>query len=153
MTPMLVFNQEHLKQFRFKQLFNELGWDLPAQQQPYTVAVNDDAWLLDVIAVKKGVQILHCRPDAQDRLPDYAIRQKIERKVTSDVQEHLIVFTDAAKTTQVWQWVSRVQGKTAQYREVHFRQGETPELLAQKLSRLQFTLDEEELLTVLGVTQ
>ncbi len=153
MTAMPVINQEHLKQFRFKQLFNELGWDLPAQQQPYTVAVGDETWLLDVVAVKKGVQILHCRPDAHGQLPEYTTRQKIERKVTPEVREHLIVFTDRAQTTQVWQWVARVPGKTAQYREVNFRQGETPELLTQKLSRLHFTLDEEELLTVLGVTQ
>ena len=152
-----TFNQDHIKQFQFKQLFNELGWDLPTQQQPFSVAVGATAsttvWLLDVVAVKKGVQVLHCGADAQGRLPDYATRQKIERKVTPEVREHLIVFTDAAQTTQVWQWVSRLQGKTAQYREVVFRKGETPELLTQKLSRLHFTLDEEELLTVLGVTQ
>ena len=150
---MPAFNQEHLKKFRFKQLFNDLGWDLPAQQQPYSVAVGDDTWLLDVMAHKRGVQVLHCRPDAQGHLPDYATRQKIERKVTPDVREHLIVFTDAAQTVQVWQWVAREKGKTAQYREVHFRKGEAPELLTQKLSRLHFALDEEEMLTVLGVTQ
>ena len=150
---MPAFNQEHLKQFRFKQLFNDLGWDLPAQQQPYPVAVGDDTWLLDVIAHKRSVQVLHCRPDAQGRLPDYATRQRIERKVTPDVREHLIVFTDAAQTVQVWQWVNRAQGQTAQYREVTFRSGETPELLTQKLSRLKFTLDEEDALrSVLDVT-
>ncbi len=148
-----AFNQDHIKRFQFKQLFNELGWDLPAQQQPFSVAVGMDTWLLDAVAVKKGVQVLHCRADVNGHLPDYATRQKIERKVTPDVREHLIVFTDEAQTTQVWQWVSRVQGKTAQYREVVVRKGETPELLTQKLSRLHFTLDEEELLTVLGVTQ
>ena len=146
------FNQDHIKHFRFKALFNELGWDLPQQQQPYSVVVGDAAWQLAVVAVKKGVQILHCQPSEAGALPDYATRQKIERKVTPEVREHLIVFTDAAQTTQVWQWVNRTQGKTAQYREVHFRGGEAPELLTQKLSRLQFTLDEEELLTVLGVT-
>ena len=150
---MPVFNQEHIKHYRFKQLFNELGWDAPAQQQPYSVLVGDDTWLLDVVAHKKSVQVLHCRPGAQGQLPDYATRQKIERKITTDVREHLIVFTNEAKTLQVWQWVTRQAGKPAQYREVFFRQGEAPELLAQKLSRLHFTLDEEELLTVLGVTQ
>ena len=152
MTSMSAINQEHLKHFRFKQLFNELGWDSPAQQQPYRVAVSNDIWQLDAVAIKKGVQVLQCRPDADGRLPDYATRQKIERKVTIDVREHLIVFADAAQTTQIWQWVSRVPDKTAQYREVNFRKGETPELLTQKLSRLHFTLVEEELLTVLGVT-
>ena len=128
---MPIFNQEHLKQFRFKELFNELGWDLPTQQQPLSVAVGNDTWLLDPVAIKRGVQVLHCQPDATGGLPDYATRQKIERKVTPEVREHLLVFTDAAQTTQVWQWVSRLQGKTAQYREVVFRQGETPELLTQ----------------------
>ena len=149
---MPVFNQEHLRQFRFKHLFNELGWDAPAQQQPYSVAVGEDTWLLDVVALKKGVQVLHCQPGAQGQMPDYATRQKIERKVTPEVREHLIVFSNGAKTIQVWQWVTRQTGKPAQYREVFFRQGETPELLTQKLSRLHFALDEEELLTVLGVT-
>jgi hypothetical protein len=149
---MPAFNQEHLKHYRFKHLFNELGWDAPAQQQPYSVAVGDDTWLLDVVALKKGVQVLHCRPGPQGGLPDYATRQKIERKITPDVREHLIVFTNQAKSSQVWQWVTRLAGKPAQYREVSFRQGEAPELLTQKLSRLRFTLDEEELLTVLGVT-
>lgn len=149
---MPAFNQEHLKHYRFKHLFNELGWDAPAQQQPYSVPVGKDTWLLNVVAVKKGVQVLHCQPGAQGQLPDYATRQKIERKVTPDVREHLIVFTNEAKTLQVWQWVTRQAGKPAQYREVFFRLGEAPELLTQKLSRLHFTLDEEELLTVLGVT-
>lgn len=153
MTPMPLFNQEHLKQFRFKLLFNELGWDLPTQQQPYSVAVGDAIWLLDVVAVKKGVQVLHCRPDGEGRIPDYATRQKIERKVTLEALHHLIVFADASQTMQVWQWVSRLQGKTAQYREVFFRKGETPELLTQKLSRLQFTLDEEDQLNVVIVGQ
>ena len=150
---MPVFNPEHLKLYRFKHLFNELGWEAPEQQQPYSVLVGDDTWLLDVVAHKKSVQVLHCRPGAQGQLPDYATRQKIERKITPDVREHLIVFTNEAETLQVWQWVTRQAGKPAQYREVFFRQGEAPELLAQKLSRLHFTLDEEELLTVLGVTQ
>ncbi|MFN7881418.1 MAG: Eco57I restriction-modification methylase domain-containing protein, partial [bacterium] len=151
---MTVFNQEHLRQFRFRELFvNDLGWDLPAQQQPFSVEVADVVWVLQVVAHKRGVQVLHCLPGEDGRLPDYATRQNIERKITPDVREHLIVFTDAAQTTQIWQWVSRQSGKTAQYREVHFRKGETPELLAQKLSRLHFALDEEELLTVLGVTQ
>lgn len=149
---MSIFNQDHLTQFRFKQLFiTDLGWDVPAQQSPYVVEVGEETWQLMVVAHKRGVQFLHCQPNANGNLPDYATRQKIERKITPDVREHLIVFTNAAKTTQIWQWVSRLSGKTAQYREVQFHQGETPELLTQKLERLRFTLDEEELLTVLGV--
>ena len=150
-----AFNQDHIKRFQFKQLFNELGWDLPTQQQPFSIAVGTDTWLLDVVAVKKGVQVLHCRPGTQGHLPDYAMRQKIERKVTAEALHHLIVFTDAAKSRQVWQWVTRQHGKPVQYREVAYEatKDQDPALLTQKLSRLRFTLDEEDLLTVLGVAE
>lgn len=151
---MPVFNQEHLKHYRFKKLFIEdLGWDIPEQQLPFNVTVGEDTWLLDVVAHKRSVQVLHCRPGAQGQLPDYATRQKIERKITPDVREHLIVFTNEAKTVQVWQWVTRQTGKPAQYREVFFRHGEAAELLAQKLSRLHFLLDEEDGLNVIKVTE
>ena len=150
---MPTFSQEHLQHHRFKQLFNELGWDAPAQQQPYSIPMGESTWRLKVVAHKKGVQVLHCQPGEQGELPDYATRQKIERKITPEVREHLIVFTNEAKTVQVWQWVMRQTGKPAQYREVFFRQSEAPELLTQKLSRLHFALEEEELLTVLGVTE
>ncbi len=155
--PNVTINTKLLSEFRFKELFNELGWDRPAQQVPYPVQVMHSGkpqdWALEVIAHKRGVQILHCLPDADGQPPGYSARQKIERKITPEVREHLIVFTNAAQTIQIWQWVNRQPGKPAQYREVAFRKGETPELLAQKLSRLYFTLDEEELLSVLGVAK
>ena len=47
---MADFNLEHVKQFRFKPLFNELGWDQPAQHQPFTVTIGDEAFALDVVA-------------------------------------------------------------------------------------------------------
>jgi hypothetical protein len=131
---MPAFSQEHLKQYCFKHLFNELGWDAPDQQQPYSVAVDDDTWLLDVVALKKGVQVLHCHSGAQGGLPDYANRQKIECKITPGVREHPIVFNNQAKTFQAWQWVTRLAGKPAQFREVSIRQGEAPELLTQRLT-------------------
>ena len=150
---MTDFNLLHLTSFQFPKLFNELGWDNPAQQQPYTVAVGEIDYALEVVAHKKGVQILHCQPDNEGHIPDYATRQKIERKITAEVREHLIVFTDAAQTTQIWQWVARDPGRPNQYREVSWRHGDVPELLKQKLSAIAFSLSEEESLTVLGVTQ
>ena len=149
---MTDFNLDHIQHFRFAALFNELGWDRPAQQAPYAIDVGEQRFLLDVVADKHGVQILHCRPDADSQIPPYALRQKIERKVTTEVREHLIVFTNAAQTAQVWQWVARAPGRPSQYRELTWRPGESAELLRQKLASIAFTLDEEETLTVLGVT-
>ncbi len=150
---MPAFNPLHIEQQNFVALFNELGWDNPAQQQPYTVIAKNQSFELKSVAVKRGVQVLHVQPNAQGNTPDYATRQTIERKITKDVREHLIVYTNRAKTVQIWQWVSRSAGKPTQYRELRVAKGETPELLKQKLERLAFTLEEENLLNVLSVAR
>jgi hypothetical protein len=150
---MANFNLKHLEQFDFVHLFNELGWDIPALQQPYVVVVNEETYLLDAVAIKQSVQVLHCRPDIKGRVPGYAIRQKIERKVTLVAREHLIIFTDTALLAQVWQWVSRAPGHPNQYREVAWRSGDSAELLKQKLGAIAFSLEEEELLVVSDVTR
>jgi hypothetical protein len=140
-------------QFKFAELFNQLGWENPPSQGPLSVNTGDVTYVLDVVVHKRGVQILHCRPDADGRMPEYAVRQKIDRKVTQEAREHLIIFTDAAKTSQVWQWVARAPARPNQYREVSWRQGESAELLKQKLGAIAFTLDEEERLLVTDVTR
>jgi hypothetical protein len=149
----LKFNNQLIESFDFKVLFNELGWDSPPQQQPYTVSVGESTFCLDVAAHKRGVQILVCRPDDLGQLPDYATRQKIERRVTTEVREHLIIFTNTAKSVQVWQWVSREPGRPSQYREITWRMGENAELLQQKLRAIAFSLNEEETLSVTGVAE
>ena len=151
-TDMTDFNLDHIKHFRFAELFNELGWERPVQQQPFTVDVDNTRYLLQSVANKRGVQILQCQPNEDGRIPSYAVRQKIERRITREVREHLIVFVDQAHATQIWQWVNREPGRLAQYRELVVREGQASELLRQKLGALKFTIDEEELLTVLGVT-
>ena len=149
---MAAFNIGLLQTFCFEPLFNEIGWDRPVHLLLYTVDVDGQRFSLKVVAHKRGVQILHCQPGTDGQIPPYALRQKIDRKVTTEVREHLIVFTNAAQNAQVWQWVARVPGRPSQYRELTWRPGESAELLRQKLASIAFTLDEEETLTVLGVT-
>ena len=55
----------------------------------------------------------------EDDIPDYTTRSKIEREVTKSVHEHLIIFTNHEKTTQIWQWVKREAGRPAQRRELN----------------------------------
>lgn len=140
-----------LQAFDFIRLFNELGWD----QLHVGLEKEVDGHLYDLqpIAIKKGVQVLHCAPGPAGKMPSYAVRQKIERKVTPDAREHLIIFTDAAQSRQIWQWVSRAPGRPTQYREVKWQQGQATELLGQKLKSIAFDLDEEESLTVFGVAE
>ena len=142
---------QQLQAFKFIELFNQLGWDrltIGLEKE-----VGSTVYSLQPIAQKRGIQILLCLPDSDGAIPPYAIRQKIERKVTADAREHLIIFADAAQTGQVWQWVSRAPGRPAQYREVKWQQGQPTELLEQKLKAISFALGEEESLTVFGVAE
>ena len=142
---------QQLQAFKFVDLFNQLGWDR------FSVGIEKEVggqvFKLQPVAQKRGIQILHCLPDSEGAIPPYAIRQKIERKVTADAREHLIIFTDAAQTRQIWQWVSRATGRPTQYREVKWQAGQPTELLEQKLKAISFDLDEEERLTVFGVAE
>ncbi len=72
---------------------------------------------------------------AGERLPDHAIRRKIEHQAAKSAHEHLIVFTDADRTTQVWQWVKREPGKPIACREHTFHKNQPGDALIQKLER------------------
>ena len=84
-------------------------------------------------------------------MPDYATRRKIERQVTKTSHEHFIIYFDTDQTRQIWQWVKREPGKPSACREHSYHCGHTGEALAQRLSNIAFTLEEEEELTVVTV--
>ena len=94
-----------------------------------------------------------CQPGADGRIPDHATRRKIEKQVTKSGYEHLIIFVDEAKTTQIWQWVARQPGQPARYREHHYYPGhQSGDALIQKLSQIYIPLNEEEALDLTGAT-
>ena len=143
---------QHLEAFDFTKLFlNELGWDGLSHGIP--VSVGEQTYELKPVAHKRNVQVLHYAAPAGAALPDYALRQRMERALTREAREHLIIFTDAAQTSQIWQWVDRKPGQPARYREAKWHQGQSSELLRQKLSAISFDIGEEKSLTVVGVAQ
>ena len=89
--------------------------------------------------------------ETEGRIPDYATRRKIHKQVAKSVHEHFIIYTDAEKTTQIWQWVKREQGKPDACREHRFDHQQSGESLIQKLQTIVFTLDEEKELGLFGV--
>jgi len=142
--------RERLKNFELEKLFvEELGWD--RHTSTLDVAVDDQTWTLRAFAEKRGVQIFECQPDSAGEIPDYRARRKIEKEVTKSAYEHLIVFVDGDKTTQIWQWVARQPGQPAAYREHPYHpQSQSGEALIQKLSAITIPLDEEEALDLAG---
>jgi hypothetical protein len=141
-----------LKDFNLRPLFiDELGWD--THNTPLEIQLDGQPQKLQAVAQKRGMVALHCPTPAGERLPEYSLRRKIEQQVAKAAHEHLIVFTDAAQTTQIWQWVKREPGKPAACREHHFHKSQSGEALIQKLQAIAFTLDEEETLVLTEVTR
>src|SRR5260370_10806025 len=139
-----------LQNFEFRTLFTqELGWE--RHSASLLVAVDGKTFTLQAVAEKRGFQVFEC-PCADGALPDHPTRGKVERQVAKSAHEHIITYTDPAKTVQKWQWVRRELGRPLARRECDFRKGQTGEVLVQKLQALAFTLDEEERLTLPEVT-
>ncbi|MBW2663709.1 MAG: Eco57I restriction-modification methylase domain-containing protein, partial [Deltaproteobacteria bacterium] len=139
-----------LRNFDFKTLFvEELGWD------HYTsildIPVDGQNFALGAIAEKRGVVVFVCGLANNGSMPDYSIRRNIERQVTKSHHEHLIIYLNADKTGQVWQWVKRQPGKPAQCREHTYYASQSGDLLIQKIDNLAFSLEEEEQLTIVEV--
>lgn len=144
-------SRNYLKQFAFGDLFvNELGWD----RHKASLAINVDGheYVLTAFAHKRGMAAYACSPAADGSVPDRTTRRKIEHQVTKTAREHLIVFSDAGKTQQIWQWVKREAGKPAAARETSYYTSQSGDILLGKLQRIATTLEEEEALTLIDVT-
>jgi hypothetical protein len=128
----------------------ELGWNRYAG----SLAIQADAeeFALTGVAQKCGVAAFVCGPDAAGRVPDSSTRRRVERLVTKQVHEHLIVYTDARRATHVWQWVRRERGKPTVCREHRYDTGQPGDSLIQRLSELVVSLQDEENLTLPDVT-
>ena len=134
-----------------KTLFiEEMGWD--RFRATLNVTVGTETFSLNGIAEKRGVQIFQCAPRADGKIPDSTIRRKIDTEVTKSAFQHLIVFADRRNTYQKWQWVAREAGKPLAVRGQDYHIGQSGEALIQKLERISFQIDEEEGLTLSGVT-
>jgi len=135
-----------LRNFNFKTLFNELGWD--NFNQSHRIAVGNNSFTVQAIAEKRGVQIFTV---AVPQLPDYQTRRALHLELRKLAFEHLIIFYDDAKTTQLWLWGNRDNGKTY-IREHRYDRTQSGNALFQKLERIAFSLSEEEALDITAVT-
>ncbi|MGH3023565.1 MAG: Eco57I restriction-modification methylase domain-containing protein [Gaiellaceae bacterium] len=143
--------RRHLAEFQLEPLFvEELGWD--RYPSHLDVAVDGQTYRLRGVAEKRGMAAFVVE-SGEDRLPDYPTRRKIERQAAKSVHEHLIVYADDARTTQVWQWVRREPGRPTACRELHYQRGQSGEALIQRLDAVTFTLDEEADLSIVDVTR
>jgi hypothetical protein len=143
--------RQYLREFSFQKLFTqELGWDHYSAH--LDVQVDGTLFPLTAISEKRGFQVFVCEAQPGQFIPDYGMRRKVDRQVTKSAHEHLIIFTDTDRTTQVWQWVKREAGKPSQSREHTYHTGQPGDALIQKLQSLIVAFEEEETLTLFDVT-
>lgn len=140
---------ELIKSSKFKELFNELGWDKASVVLP--VNVDDNIFKLTAVAEKRGFLIFVCSPDANGKIPTKDIRKKIDTKITKVYFEHLIIYTDKNNTHQIWQLVLREQDKPIIVRETDYFSTQHPELLFQRLRGVFISLDDEDKITLADV--
>ena len=123
--------EKRVKNFQFKELFNELGWD--SVRKTELVSVNDQVYQVEAVAEKRDFLILHCSPQNGGKIPDASGRKKIDRDLTKRYFEHLIIFSDDRRDRQIWQLSIREPNKHIVTRETTYYNHQTPELLFQKI--------------------
>lgn len=141
----------YLAQHRFKDLFIEaLGWDHASGM--FELALEDRVYPLSAIAQKRGLVILHGRAD-HATLYNRGRLRKLQRKLAAEVHEQVVIYSCENPRKQVWQWALRLGGgRRLRHREHPFLSESPPPQLLARLARLRFTLDEEDLVTVLDAT-
>jgi hypothetical protein len=140
-----------LRDFNFKTLFvEELGWDI-LNEHSLTIPIEGVPYVLRPLVEKRGVRVFVCEPDVEGRIPADRVLRKIDHEVIRYAYEHFIIYVDAAREYQVWQWVKREQGKRLVSRMHRYHRGQSGELLAKKLERLAIRLEEEERLLMTEV--
>ncbi len=142
--------KKYIQLFDFTTLFNELGWDY--LNEDISKKAGDKTFSLKAVAHKEGFRIFVCNPGEEGKIPDSGLRKKIHTEISRLYFEHLIIFVDRNKTTQVWQLIIREHGKSQRINQVTWYRHQEPELLYQRLSGVFFTIAETDKLTIVDVT-
>ncbi len=155
MAPNRQQIQQDLKAFRFRDVFvNELGWDV-VREPAFSVPVKGGGtFTLQPLVEKRGVKVLACSPGVTGAIPDSNVLRAIDREVTRYAREHIIVYADAARREQLWQWVQRDPGKPVVFHHHRFYPAtQNGDVLADRLQKLNIEIDEEPTLTTPDVVK
>ena len=133
----------YLQDFDFTGLFVEgLGWNY-YQTNPLTVDVVGVDYTLRPVAEKGGFAVYVCDPGQDGAVPPYTVQRKLEVRVARRAFEHLIIFADADRTTQIWQWAKREPGRSPKPSRWQVQAGQGGEPLLQRLREVAFNLQDE----------
>ncbi|WP_176520033.1 Eco57I restriction-modification methylase domain-containing protein [Bacillus toyonensis] len=136
--------RNNINSFDFKRLFIEdLGWN-NCNLRDIKVEVNEGVFWLHPIAEIAGMPALTIVDENNIAISNFSVRKKIERELSKSYREHIIIYIDAAKTRQIWQWVRRVKDEPLSIKEYNFYEGQTGEAIIQKLRSIYFGFEDFE---------
>ncbi len=141
---------KYIKEFDFKNLFIDLGWD--NFQNVIPIIVDGFQYNLKGIAQKRGFAIVECPHEVNGEIPLISTRKKIEKNLKKIHQEHLIIYSNSSQQKQIWQFVIEETDKPRRVREIPYYISQDTEFLYQRTRGLLFNLEEEDRLTLVDVT-
>jgi hypothetical protein len=136
--------RELLQNFDFARLFiEELGWSNPPSRQPVTRQLSTKSHQLTYnlipIAQLAGVMILEAK--CGDGIPDAKTRAAIQKQVSEQHIENLLIFVDSARSQSLWYWVKREDNKTHP-RDHLYVKGQPGDLFLGKLASMVVDISE-----------
>lgn len=137
-----------LRSFKFEELFTELGWD-HLDVESIKITVDHVDYELEAVAQKRGVQVFVCWAQS---IPGATLRHKIDSRLTQHAHEHLLIFAEAAKSRQVWQWVAHEAGQPHFLRSFSWQKGQDGNVLTQRLAEIAVPISEEESIDLTTMT-
>jgi hypothetical protein len=100
-----------LQQFAFGKLFiEELGWSQPKIKRAMPVAVNGNNFEQREIAELGGIVVFEIT-HAAGNIPDAKLRAALDKEISKQYHENLLIFVDQARTQSLWYWVKRENSK------------------------------------------
>ena len=104
----LLHLREDLRDFKFAEAMNLLGWNRPATRAAQHLEVGGEPFQLKELARLGGAIIFEVTGGHDPAtLPDEVTRQKVSGKVQELAREHVLVFVDAGRSQSHWFWVKR----------------------------------------------
>lgn len=129
---------KHIELFDNKELFTDLGWEIPSGPSKVSVPNNDEVDCR-IVAALQGVKVFEIIHSADNgALPSKTNRLEIARSVTKISRENICVFLNSNRTKTVWSWFAKGKLLTGNFREHAYLKGQPTDLFTSKILNLYF---------------
>ncbi len=126
--------RENLRDFNFKDLFEELGWFKPSQKKAVSFECKGNSFTRRQIAELSGVAVFEVAGES-GQIPDSKMRASVHREIAQQHHENFLVFLDKNRSQSLWYWVKREAGKLYPREHTYFS-GQPGDLFLSKLGQM-----------------